>query len=106
MMLTDPLSRNRARQAARGRLRSTGLSPFFPAVNFPEVSLPPHLGTYRLLHIHRNQSKFMENVIAMFSGSRINIAGQYLQADDKIVYVVVDIDIDEGFNTQRLGRLG
>ena len=47
----------------------------------------------------------MENVIAMFSGSRINIAGQYLQADDKVVYVVVDIDIDEGFNTQRLGRL-
>ena len=41
----------------------------------------------------------------MFSGSRINIAGQYLQADDKVVYVVVDIDIDEGFNTQRLGRL-
>jgi D-3-phosphoglycerate dehydrogenase len=26
------------------------------AVNFPEVALPPHLGTYRLLHIHRNQS--------------------------------------------------
>ncbi len=47
----------------------------------------------------------MENVIGMFSGSRINVAGQYLQADDKIVYVVVDIDIDEGFNTQRLGRL-
>ena len=75
------------------------------AVNFPEVSLPPHLGTYRLLHIHRNQPGVMANVNAMFSESGINIAGEYLQTDDKIGYVVVDFDIDEGFDTQRLERL-
>jgi len=75
------------------------------AVNFPEVSLPPHLGTYRLLHIHRNQPGVMAKINAMFSESGINIAGEYLQTDDKIGYVVVDFDIDEGFNTQRLERL-
>ena len=75
------------------------------AVNFPEVSLPPHLGTYRLLHIHRNQPGVMANVNAIFSESGINIAGEYLQTDEKIGYVVVDFDIDEGFDTQRLERL-
>ena len=75
------------------------------AVNFPEVSLPPHLGTYRLLHIHRNQPGVMANVNAIFSESGINIAGEYLQTDEKIGYVVVDFDIDEGFDTTRLDRL-
>ena len=75
------------------------------AVNFPEVSLPPHLGTYRLLHIHRNQPGVMASVNAIFSEGGINIAGEYLQTDDKIGYVVVDFDIDEGFDTQRLERL-
>ena len=75
------------------------------AVNFPEVSLPPHLGTYRLLHIHRNQPGVMANVNAIFSESGINIAGEYLQTDEKIGYVVVDFDIDEGFDTKRLERL-
>lgn len=75
------------------------------AVSFPEVSLPPHLGTYRLLHIHRNQPGVMANVNAIFSESGINIAGEYLQTDEEIGYVVVDFDIDEGFDTQRLERL-
>jgi D-3-phosphoglycerate dehydrogenase len=75
------------------------------AVNFPEVSLPPHLGTFRLLHIHRNQPGVMAKVNAIFSERGINIAGEYLQTDEKIGYVVVDFDIDEGFDTQRLDHL-
>lgn len=75
------------------------------AVNFPQVSLPAHLGTYRLLHIHRNQPGVMAKVNAIFSERGINIAGEYLQTDDQIGYVVVDFDIDEGFDTQRLERL-
>jgi D-3-phosphoglycerate dehydrogenase len=75
------------------------------AVNFPEVSLPPHLGTFRLLHIHRNQPGVMAGVNAIFSESGINIAGEYLQTDERIGYVVVDFDIDEGFDTQKLEHL-
>ncbi|NIM73342.1 MAG: phosphoglycerate dehydrogenase [Gammaproteobacteria bacterium] len=90
-----------AEKLARFNANGTTLS----AVNFPEVSLPPHLGTYRLLHIHRNQPGVMANVNAIFSESGINIAGEYLQTDDKIGYVVVDFDVDEGFDTQRLERL-
>ena len=75
------------------------------AVNFPQVSLPPHLGTYRLLHIHRNQPGVLAQVNAVFSEGGINIEGQYLQTDDKIGYVVIDFDIEEGFETARLERL-
>ncbi|MEZ5593821.1 MAG: phosphoglycerate dehydrogenase [Gammaproteobacteria bacterium] len=75
------------------------------AVNFPPVSLPPHLGTYRLLHIHRNRPGIMAKVNAVFSDSGINISGQYLQTDDKIGYVVIDFDIDDSFDVRKLEQL-
>jgi D-3-phosphoglycerate dehydrogenase / 2-oxoglutarate reductase len=75
------------------------------AVNFPAVSLPPHLGTHRLLHIHRNRPGVLAAVNGVFSEAGINIAGQYLQTDADIGYVVVDFDIAEGFEADRLERL-
>jgi len=75
------------------------------AVNFPQVSLPPHLGTHRLLHIHRNQPGVLAQINAAFSKNGINIAGQSLQTDDAIGYVVVDFDIAEGFDTRSLDHL-
>jgi D-3-phosphoglycerate dehydrogenase len=75
------------------------------AVNFPEVSLPPHGGTYRLLHIHRNRPGVMARVNNVFSASGINIAGEYLQTDDHIGYVVVDFDGSEDFDTAKLDEL-
>lgn len=75
------------------------------AVNFPEVSLPPHLGTYRLLHIHHNRPGVMAKVNSMFSDSGINIQGEYLQSDEHIGYVIVDFDIDQGFDVSKLEQL-
>ncbi len=66
------------------------------AVNFPEVSLPEHPGKHRLLHIHRNQPGMLSKVNAIFSELKINIAGQYLQTDAKIGYVVIDIETGDG----------
>lgn len=62
------------------------------AVNFPEVSLPLHEGTSRLLHIHRNQPGVLRAINQTFADFDINIAAQYLQTDSSIGYVVVDID--------------
>jgi D-3-phosphoglycerate dehydrogenase len=67
------------------------------AVNFPEVSLPEHsiagqTGTSRLLHIHHNQPGVLTQINQAFAEHNINIAAQYLQTDDKIGYVVIDID--------------
>jgi len=65
------------------------------AVNFPEVSLPEHVGKHRLLHIHRNQPGVLSAINAIFSEQRMNIAGQYLQTNAKIGYVVIDVETDE-----------
>jgi D-3-phosphoglycerate dehydrogenase / 2-oxoglutarate reductase len=75
------------------------------AVNFPEVSLPIHRGTYRLLHVHRNQPGVLAQIHRIFSERGINIAGEYLQTDDVLGYVVIDFDISAEFDTARLDQL-
>jgi D-3-phosphoglycerate dehydrogenase / 2-oxoglutarate reductase len=65
------------------------------AVNFPEASLPEHSGKHRLLHIHRNQPGMLSAINGVFSEQQINIAGQYLQTNTKIGYVVIDVETKE-----------
>jgi len=65
------------------------------AVNFPDVSLPGHTGTSRLLHIHKNQPGVLTAINQAFAELNINIAAQYLQTDDKIGYVVIDIEAED-----------
>lgn len=62
------------------------------SVNFPEVALPAHPGMHRLLHIHENVPGVLSQINRIFSESGINIRSQYLQTNDKIGYVVMDID--------------
>lgn len=66
------------------------------AVNFPEVSLPEHKGTSRLLHIHKNQPGVLTAINQAFAKHEINIAAQYLQTDDKIGYVVIEVESEDG----------
>lgn len=62
------------------------------SVNFPEVALPAHPGKHRLLHIHRNVPGVLSEINRVFSDNQINIAAQYLQTNETIGYVVIDID--------------
>ncbi|MGM0525176.1 MAG: phosphoglycerate dehydrogenase [Pseudomonadota bacterium] len=73
------------------------------AVNFPEVSLPAHDTARRLLHIHKNQPGMLNAINSILSEYQINVAGQYLQTDDAVGYVVMDIDTDNG--TEILQRM-
>ncbi|RUO68426.1 phosphoglycerate dehydrogenase [Idiomarina ramblicola] len=68
------------------------------AVNFPEVSLPTHATAQRLLHIHKNQPGMLNAINRIISDNEINVAGQYLQTDESVGYVVMDIDSDNGAN--------
>ncbi|OFE13366.1 D-3-phosphoglycerate dehydrogenase [Pseudohongiella acticola] len=61
------------------------------SVNFPEVALPSHPGMHRLLHVHENVPGVLSQINRIFSESGINICSQYLQTNDKIGYVVMDI---------------
>ena len=64
------------------------------AVNFPEVALPEHPDSHRLLHIHRNVPGVMTAINKVFSDNNINISCQYLQTNAGIGYVVIDIDAE------------
>ncbi|GAC1627516.1 MAG: phosphoglycerate dehydrogenase [Nevskia sp.] len=61
------------------------------AVNFPEVSLPEHPNSHRLLHIHENRPGMLSRINELFSQSGLNIEGQHLQTSGKIGYVVIDV---------------
>lgn len=61
------------------------------AVNFPEVTLPEHPDSHRLLHIHRNVPGVLSQINEIFSREGVNIDGQYLQTNPTIGYVVVDV---------------
>ena len=64
------------------------------SVNFPEVALPEHSNTHRLLHVHHNVPGVMSAINNVFSENNINISGQYLQTNEKVGYVVIDVDAD------------
>lgn len=65
------------------------------AVNFPEVSLPAHQGSRRLLHIHENRPGMLTRINQVLADADINVSGQYLQTDTKVGYVVIDIEAPE-----------
>ncbi|MGB5939815.1 MAG: phosphoglycerate dehydrogenase [Rhodanobacter sp.] len=65
------------------------------AVNFPEVALPEHPHSRRLLHIHRNVPGTLSRINELFSAGNINIDAQFLQTDGEVGYVVIDVSADE-----------
>ena len=64
------------------------------AVNFPEVALPAHPDRHRLLHIHHNRPGVMSQINAIMAENNINIRGQFLQTNDTVGYVVIDLDCE------------
>ncbi|MET0329021.1 MAG: phosphoglycerate dehydrogenase [Luteimonas sp.] len=65
------------------------------AVNFPEVTLPEHIGSHRLLHLHRNVPGVLSKINEVFSREAINIDGQYLRTNANVGYVVIDVAASE-----------
>jgi D-3-phosphoglycerate dehydrogenase len=64
------------------------------SVNFPEVALPEHAGSHRLLHIHHNVPGIMGAINRVFSDNNVNVAAQFLQTNEAVGYVVIDIDAE------------
>jgi D-3-phosphoglycerate dehydrogenase len=83
---------NIGREVAAKLIRYSNNGSTVSAVNFPEVALPEHTGRCRLLHIHRNVPGVMAAVNERFSAAGINIDAQYLRTNERVGYVVIDVD--------------
>jgi len=83
---------NIGREVAEKLARYSDTGATVSSVNFPEVSLPAHPDIHRLLHIHQNVPGVMSEINGIFSENNINISGQYLQTNEKVGYVVIDVN--------------
>ncbi|TMU56871.1 phosphoglycerate dehydrogenase [Flagellimonas algicola] len=62
------------------------------AVNFPNIRLPKQTNAHRFLHIHKNVPGIMAKISKVLAQYEMNITGQYLSTDDKVGYVITDLD--------------
>ncbi len=73
------------------------------AVNFPNIRLPRQTKAHRFLHIHQNMPGVMAQINIVLAKFDMNITGQYLSTDDRVGYVITDLD--KGYNQNVLDEL-
>ena len=64
----------------------------YNSVNFPNIQLPFLKNAHRLIHIHMNEPGVLAKINQILANFEINIVGQYLKTNEKIGYVITDID--------------
>lgn len=64
----------------------------YNSVNFPNIQLPFLQSAHRLIHIHMNEPGVLAKINLSLANFNINIVGQYLKTNEKIGYVITDID--------------
>ncbi len=64
----------------------------YNSVNFPNIQLPFLKEAHRLIHIHHNEPGVLAKINQILANYQINIVGQYLKTNEKIGYVITDID--------------
>lgn len=62
------------------------------SVSVPALNLPLQQSAHRILHIHHNVPGVLSEINTIMSRHKANILGQYLQTNNAIGYVAVDID--------------
>ena len=76
------------------------------AVNFPQLSLTPNKNTHRILHIHENIPGMLNQINQKIADESINVLTQSLLTNDKLGYVVLDMEEDaRGVSDRLLGAL-
>ena len=75
----------------------------FGSHTVPALALPPQEGSHRILHIHNNVPGVLSEINTQLSKYKINILSQYLNTNDEIGYVV--LDVDKQLSAQALGLL-
>ncbi len=66
------------------------------SVNFPNIVLPKLKDAHRFIHIHHNEPGILAKINHALAENNLNIVGQYLKTNEKIGYVITDINKDYG----------
>jgi D-3-phosphoglycerate dehydrogenase len=64
------------------------------SVNFPAIRLPPQADAHRLMHVHENVPGILARINQALAANGANILGQYLKTQERIGYVITDINKD------------
>jgi len=62
------------------------------SVNFPQIQAPTLQRAHRLLHVHANVPGILAQIDGVLATHRINILGQYLKTNERIGYVITDVN--------------
>lgn len=62
------------------------------SVNFPQLYLPTMNYPQRIIHIHQNVPGILAKINGLFAEHECNIEGQFLKTNDKIGYVITDLN--------------
>ncbi|PJE79485.1 D-3-phosphoglycerate dehydrogenase [invertebrate metagenome] len=89
---TQEAQENIGREVAEKLIMYSDNGTTLSSVNFPEVALPAHPNKHRLLHIHQNVPGVLTAINQVFSENQVNISAQYLQTNNEVGYVVIDVD--------------
>ena len=92
---TREAQQNIAREVTGKIIKYSDNGSTLSAVNFPEVAMPDHADSRRILHIHKNEPGVLQQINQVFSDNGVNISAQYLQTNERIGYVVMDIESAE-----------
>ena len=62
------------------------------SVNLPNIQLPELKNAHRIIHLHKNVPGILAQLNQIFAQTGINILGQYLKTNERVGYVITDIE--------------
>ncbi len=63
------------------------------SVNLPQVQLAPVKEAHRLLHIHQNVPNVLAQINNILASNGVNILGQHLKTNERMGYVITDVNL-------------
>ncbi|MES2809847.1 MAG: HAD-IB family phosphatase [Bacteroidota bacterium] len=71
--------------------------------NFPDLQPPRINNAHRLIHLHKNVPGILAKINDVFARHNINIVAEFLVTNEKIGYVITDVN--KGYDTEVLNEL-
>lgn len=65
-------------------------------VNLPQLQLPAIQGSHRIIHTHQNVPGILAKINSLLAEYNINIEGQYLKTNERVGYVITDVNVLDG----------